>query len=125
MKATLLIRCAPRTKKNHGSRKRMGNRTVNMPYEAFLRFQNLSVPQLQRAWRGRDPIDVPVNVSATFYRDALRGDAVGYYQALADILQKAGVVEDDVLIAAWDGSRLSKDAKNPRVELEITTMEQD
>jgi hypothetical protein len=54
-----------------------------------------------------------------FYRDAERGDAVGYYQGLADLLEKRGVVANDRLIMSWDGSRLLKDSANPRVELTL------
>lgn len=34
------------------------------------------------------PISAPVNCRALFYRDQLTGDAVGYYNALADWLQE-------------------------------------
>ena len=115
----LLIEAAPRTKKNHGSRMRMGTRTLHLPSEAFLKFQAIAVPQLRRAWAGLPAITRPVNVRAMFYRDALRGDACGYYQALADVLERAGVVEDDVLCEQWDGSRLRKDADHPRIEVEL------
>lgn len=63
------------------------------------------------------PIACPVNCRAIFYRDALRGDAVGYYQGLADLLEKRTVITNDRLIVSWDGSRLLKDAAHPRVEL--------
>ena len=69
------------------------------------------------------PIARPVNCAALFYRDALRGDAVGFYQGLADVLEKAGIVENDKFIVSWDGSRLRKDAARPRVELVLTTTE--
>ena len=65
-------------------------------------------------------IDFPVNCKAVFYRDANRGDAVGFYQGLADLLEKRGIIANDRLLVSWDGSRLDKDAKNPRVEVELT-----
>jgi hypothetical protein len=80
------------------------------------------------------PITQYVNVRALFYRDRLTGDATGYYQALADYLQAprqkdgkttrhgAGIIDDDALIASWDGSRLLKDAANPRIEVTITVL---
>jgi len=70
-----------------------------------------------------DPIKEPVNCAAIFYRDALRGDAVGYYQGLADVLEYYRIVEDDRFIVSWDGSRLEKDAKNPRVEVTLESEE--
>ena len=113
---TLTILGAPRTKKNHGQRLRMGTRTLNLPSKAFLAWQTVAMLQLRRVG-GLPPIAYPVNLRATFYRDALRGDAVGFYQALADVLEEAGVVQNDRWIVSWDGSRLEKDAKRPRVEL--------
>lgn len=80
------------------------------------------------------PITQYVNIRALFYRDRLTGDATGYYQALADFLQAprqhngkttrqgAGIIDDDALIVSWDGSRLLKDAGNPRIEVTITVL---
>lgn len=66
----------------------------------------------------------PLNCAATFYRDANRGDAVGYYQGLADLLAKRGVLLDDVWITQWDQSRLAKDALSPRVELILSLVDE-
>lgn len=68
-------------------------------------------------------IDVPVNCRALFYRDRLTGDANNYYASLADALEEAGVVTNDKLIVSWDGSRLRKDAERPRIELELTPVD--
>ena len=62
----------------------------------------------------------PYNIKATFYRDANRGDAVGYYQGIADLLEKRHVIADDKWLVSWDGSRLEIDRKNPRVEIVLT-----
>lgn len=67
------------------------------------------------------PLTAPVNVSATFYRKANTGDANNYYAALADLLQAAGIVKDDKLVVSWDGSRLDKDAREPRIDVVIET----
>jgi hypothetical protein len=63
-----------------------------------------------------------VNCEARIYRDRNTGDAVGYYQAIADTLEKIGIVENDRLIVAWDGTRLLKDAENPRVEVTLSAV---
>ena len=72
------------------------------------------------------PISRLINCRAIFYRDRNVGDAVGYYQALGDVLQEnvarkgeldLRVLADDRFIVSWDGSRLDKDATNPRVEV--------
>ena len=73
-----------------------------------------------RGWvGGHGAVDVPVNVRALIYRARNAGDAVNFYQAIADALEAAGVVENDRLIVSWDGSRLLLDRKNPRVELTL------
>jgi Holliday junction resolvase RusA-like endonuclease len=66
---------------------------------------------------------VPVSVRALIYRDAERGDLVGYLQAIGDALERAGVVANDKLIGSWDGSRRLIDRKQPRVEIEIEAMQ--
>lgn len=117
--AEFVLRGAPRTKKNHGFRTKSGKQ---MPSHAYLWWNRLAQQQLAliRHKNKHLPIATPVNCSAAIYRDALRGDAVGYYQALADTLEHGGIVEDDVLIVSWDGSRLLKDAENPRIEVTLT-----
>jgi hypothetical protein len=107
---TGVINAAPRTKKT-SNRVFRGRVFPSAAYEAF---NSLAVPQLRRQYRG-EPIQQPVNCRALFLRDALRGDAVGYYQALADTLEDAGIVANDKFIVQWDGSRLDKDAQNPRI----------
>jgi len=116
--AVLTILGAPRTKKNSGRIVKIGGSPRMLPSAAFKAYEKVAVPQLRQQWR-RGALCSPVNIRATFYRDALRGDAVGYYQALADVLEAAGVVEDDKWIVSWDGSRLGKDAGRPRVEVVI------
>jgi len=73
-------------------------------------------------WLAHTALAQPLNCAAIFYRDADRGDAVGYYQALADSLEAAGVVADDKWIKQWDGSRLAKDANRPRIEVVLTAL---
>lgn len=63
-----------------------------------------------------------VNCRAVFYRDANRGDLIGYAQGLADLLEERGVLVNDALIQGWDGSRLDVDHERPRVEAELTPL---
>ncbi len=121
----LTIPGAPRTKKNHGRVVMRGGRKLHLPSEAYSDYRARVLPLLKQ-WRQQVlpvPLVVAMNCAATFYRDADRGDAVGYYQGLADLLQEAGIVQDDKFIVSWDGSRLAKDASRPRVELALTTKE--
>ena len=67
-------------------------------------------------------LEQPINCAAIFYREKDLGDAVGYYQGLADALEAAGVVADDKWIKQWDGSRLAKDAERSRIEVTLTAI---
>lgn len=117
---TFVLHAPPRTKKN--SPRVFGGRPL--PSAAFVEWNNLVQPQLaiERARAKRSlPIAEPVNCRALFYRKTLVGDACNFYQALADALEEGGIVRNDSLIVSWDGSRLLKDADNPRI---IVTLEQ-
>lgn len=124
---TFTIYGAPRTKKNHGRRKYSfkKKRTFNVPseqYETWARIARMSLPliQQQMADAGVElPIAADLNCRAMIYRDADAGDAVGYYQGLADWLEDVGIVVDDVQIRQWDGSRLAKDGALPRIEVTL------
>ncbi len=69
--------------------------------------------------------DAPVNCRALVYRDRAIGDAVNFYQAIADVLEHADVVTNDRLIESWDGSRMFVDRHCPRVEIELTPLDGD
>jgi hypothetical protein len=117
---TLTLPGAPRTKKTSQRIWRVGKRKVVIPSDAWMAWRD-SVRA--HAITGRWPkygLSVPLNCCAHFYRDAKRGDAVGYYQGLADVLEEIGVVADDRWITQWDGSRLFVDRENPRVQLVLT-----
>ena len=131
----LVIPSAPRTKKTSnrvvrvGTRGRcpvckqqIGGRPLVLPSEAWEAWRDANLPWLRQAAAkiGACPLRVPVNCAAIFFRDAARGDAVGYYQGLADLLQEAGVVIDDRWIETWDGSRIQVDHDRPRTEVTLT-----
>lgn len=128
---SLVILGPPRTKKNHSrivgvraSRRSRFAKPRLLPSVEYVRWHRIALPQA-KAGRTAAPITTPVNCRAFFYRDRRVGDAVGYYQALADLLQDAGILADDRLIVTWDGSRLLKDKDRPRVELELTLAAED
>ena len=133
---------APRTKKNSQEiRRRGGFRVGRCPVCKQLRGTPFITPS--KAWkqwvmsaqiqfedlppfRVPEPITVPVNCRAVFYRDVKskgRGDAVGFYQGLADVLEKRCVIRNDELIRTWDGSHLDVDIENPRTEVVLELME--
>lgn len=70
------------------------------------------------------PIAGLVSIKALIYRAQASGDLCGYLQAIGDMLQSAEIIQDDVQIDCWDGSRRLKDAALPRVEIWITVLEE-
>lgn len=116
----------PRTKKNSGD--------ILCPHEVRnIKFHSIQPSPQYRKWeagckraaiydRTAPAITYEVNCSALIYRDRNSGDAVGYYQAIADCLEHLGIVQNDRLIVSWDGTRLDKDAINPRVEVTLTAI---
>lgn len=70
-----------------------------------------------------EPINEPVNVKCTFYRDSRRRcDLTNLLEAIDDILVKYGILADDnfEILAGHDGSRVKVDKEHPRTEIEIT-----
>lgn len=101
---------------------RVKGRLIIAPSAAHDHWFRRALPQVVSAWR-RPPITVPVRVAAIFHRaDRRRIDLVNAMQALADLLERAGVILNDSLVASWDGSRIRIDRERPRVEVEITTL---
>jgi Holliday junction resolvase RusA-like endonuclease len=112
---------APRTKKNHGWRTRHGSQ---MPSEAFLTWNKFYAQPALAKFRAESKPEMltgKVNCRALIYRERDIGDAVGYYQAIADALEEGRIVEDDRLIVSWDGSQILKDSVNPRIEITLST----
>lgn len=110
---------APRTKKNSSRLVRPGQKGRARPIPSKAWETWLRVCEIQPLKVIRERIDYDVNCRARFYRDANRGDAVGYYQGLADLLEKKGILANDKHIVQWDGSRLRIDRENPRVEVTL------
>lgn len=68
-------------------------------------------------------IDYPVNIKCTFFvPDKRRRDLTNLENAIADIMIKYGVIEDDDynIVAGWDGSRIvfEKDREETIIEIE-------
>jgi len=92
-----------------------------IPSAAYTQWEN-GCKRASAYDRRMQPITYEVNCAALIYRDKRVGDAVGYMQAIADCLEHLGIVENDRLIVSWDGTRLLKDADNPRVEVTLTAV---
>lgn len=126
---TDLLWCAtlkgpPRTKKNHQRiLKNRSGRPFVAPSKEFVDYQELCLRQIKTPQRA---VSESVNVKAVYYMpNHRRVDLVNLLEATCDILVKAGVLDDDraTIVAAHDGSRVLLDRQNPRVEIEITRME--
>lgn len=141
----LVLPVIPRTKKNHRQhikRRTKAGKLITVPIPAaayketeagIVQWARTTIatgankaPILDRTGKllraGKLYLAQPLNCAAIFYRDANRGDAVGYYQGLADALEKAGIMADDKWIVQWDGSRLAKDADWPRIDVVLTAI---
>lgn len=93
--------------------------------KSYREYETLALPQL----RGiiNQPIDIPVNVACVYYRENKRRVDLGNLIACScDVLVKAGILLDDNcrVVAAHDGCRVRYDKGNPRVEIDITPMEE-
>ena len=123
---------SPRTKKTSNRLVRAGQKPRILPSKAWERWaktariegddwQNCVISDRELMVQGDPPIvESPHNCRAIFYRDAKRGDAVGYYQGLADLLERRGIISNDKWLVSWDGSRLLVDHQHPRVKVELT-----
>lgn len=110
---------APRTKKTHNRLVKHRGRHKVLPSIQWTKWRDKleASGQVTAAMRLRDQ---PYNCAALFYRDANRGDAVGMYQGLADVLEYLGVVSNDKWLVTWNGSDLLVDRTNPRVVVSLT-----
>jgi Holliday junction resolvase RusA-like endonuclease len=129
MRLTILGR--PVTKKNSQRLVRAGGRPMVLQSRQYLAWEGPAVAQLQaehqsaKRWgNGLAPglESMPRSLRALVYRDRNVGDLGNYLAAICDVLERAGVVENDRLIQSFDGSRLLIDRKNPRVEIELMAL---
>ena len=110
-----------------------GNRSAAWPTVTHMRnFENVrrtgDVINESIRYFSQQYIDMPLNQalidslveSVNGYGRKLIGDAVGYYQAVADWLELAGALVNDKWIVSWDGSGMRKDQACPRVEVTLT-----
>lgn len=72
-------------------------------------------------------IDYSVNLKVKFYvPDKRKRDIANYIEAIQDILVKYEVLKDDNynIVYSLEGTRMYVDKENPRVEIEITKLEE-
>jgi len=123
--ASLVIDGPPRTKKNSQQLARIRGRFFPVQSAAYRKWAKPATLQLQSQWAGRAPLAVPMFMTALVYRDRNTGDCLNFWAAVCDVLEDAGVIENDKLIMHVDGSRLLIDRYHPRVELTLTSLDAD
>lgn len=115
----IVILGQPRTKKNSSRIALINNKRVLLPSKAFKEYEKVALMQLARV----QAVHGPVSVLCRYYLQnrAHWPDLVGLLQATSDILQAAGVIDDDKYIVNYDGSMIAGiDKDNPRAEITIT-----
>lgn len=119
----LVIPGRPATKKNSGRVVKIGKFTKVLPSEAFVKYEKTALVHIRKAMPGQ--FREPVTMRCLYWLPDKRWwpDLVGLLQATSDILETAGVLENDRLIVDYDGSRIAGlDKHNPRVEIAIKTV---
>lgn len=94
-----------------------------IPSKQYVEFEKECLRQIKNYG---EEIDYPVNVEAVFYRSSKRRvDLTNLLEALDDMLVKAKVIIDDNrdIVASHDGSMVLYDKEKPRIEVEITRLE--
>lgn len=117
----LVIYGRPATKKNSSRVVYAGKYPRVLPSKAFEEYQALALKQLQ-FYRKRAYHSGPVSLRCRYYMPnwAHWPDLVGLLQATSDILTDAGIIDDDMWVANYDGSEIvGIDKANSRVEIEF------
>ena len=126
MKFTIPI--IPRTKKNSSEIRYRRGKPYVAPSRLYENYEYEGIMSIPSKYKKN--IDYPVNIKAIYYvkRNA-RIDKTNLESALMDMLVVAGVLADDSaikpsIVVATDGSRVYYDKNNPRIEVEISKMEE-
>lgn len=123
---SLVIYGRPTTKKNSSRVVYAGKYPKVLPSKAYSDYENLALQQLQ-FYRKRFYVGGPVHVRCRYYMPDKKSwpDLVGLLQATSDILTTAQIIDDDMWIVNYDGSKIvGVDKYNPRTEIEIIKAEE-
>jgi len=115
----------PATKKTHQRIVRLGGFNRILPSIQYEKYEKECKKYCEDVWKkiGKPPMDFGVSVCIKIAVDTwVLGDVTGYQQAIGDILEKHGVIADDMWIHWTDEdthTMLEPDKVNPRVEITI------
>ena len=96
---------------------------IIIPSKAYLEYEKLAVASLRNQFWGHQMLTTPLLVVSLYYLPDKRWwpDLYGLLQATGDILQKAGIIENDSLVKRVGESEIvGVDKENPRCEITIT-----
>lgn len=113
----------PITKKNSQRIIMAGGKPRIIPSRQYKEYEEACLWQISGKYR---MIDKPVNVGCKYYlRTDRKVDLLNLMEATMDILVEAFVLADDnrKIVAKHDGCAVYVDKKNPRVEIEITEVQ--
>lgn len=98
-----------------GSKRHVGNGRMIESSKKLKPWRDALIRELKQRWAGREPLDIPVHVSAYFYMPkpkrprfkypAVAPDTDKLQRAVGDAMQLAGVVKDDARIIGWTASK--------------------
>lgn len=124
-----VIKGRPITKKNSS---RWAGRGKLLPSASYKAYAEAAVWQLKEQMRrqdldpsGREPIPYAMAVTCHYWMPNRQSwpDLVGLLQATSDILQEAGIIQDDGLIVDYGNSHIEGISKeNPKVDITIRTI---
>lgn len=127
MQTEITIPGRPITKKN--SQRIIYNKRTKRPQiiqsETYKNYETECLWRL-KTYRGPKFKDTKLHVRCKYWMPNRRSwpDLMGLYQASADIIEKAGIIDNDRNIVSMDGSRIvGIDKDNPRAEIFIEELE--
>ena len=112
----IVIPGRPITKKNSMRKTRHGGLIQSKAYIQYETDSLWHLKQYKNKYAGK------VRLTAKYWMPNRRSwpDLIGLLQATSDILEKAGIIENDKWIEGYDGSRIvGIDKENPRAEIII------
>lgn len=114
----------PVTKKNSQILRCRGGRPLIVQSKKYRQYEKMVLAQMVHYTGPR--YNCPVRVNARYYlKDNRWPDLNNLMAGTADILEKAGIIENDRQIVSWDGSRIMGKSEEPRVEIVITPLTND
>lgn len=116
----LVISGNPVSKKNHSQIIMVKGHPRLIPSKPYREYEKVFQWQVPAAAKVR--LNLPHTLKCVYYMETRRRvDLNNLIAATADLLVKAGVLEDDnaQIVYSLDGSRVEYDKENPRVEIEL------